>query len=252
MSGNLEVLDFDHIDAYPQWRNTLDHALQSVVDMLPLIETPKGGRHLYYRCDEIEGNQVLAQHQDGDKVKVYIETRSQGGMVVACGSPLAVHPLQKPYRLLSGNPLRIPLITTEQRATLSSVARSLNRYEKPRLASCPSHPLRKPRTAKGNRPSDKFNASAEWEDILNPMGWEVERTHGDTTYWRKPDSRRGSHHATTGYQGKDVFFCFSTESPPFQAGKRYTKFSAYALLYHKNDWKMASRTIQTNGLTGGI
>jgi hypothetical protein len=24
------------------------------------------------------------------------------------------------------------------------------------------------------------------------------------------------------------------------------------LLYHKNDWKMASRTIQTNGLTGGI
>ena len=128
LCGNLskpEVLDFDDPNAYPQWARGIDPLL---LDCLPLIETPSGGRHLYYRCPTIENNLVLARDAEGG---IVIETRGQGGMVVACGSPPSVHPTNKPYRLLHGNPFNPPTITPEQRATLLEQARRLNHYTKP-------------------------------------------------------------------------------------------------------------------------
>ena len=109
-SRNLEVLDYDHKEAYPEWSNLIDPTLLA---RLVLVATPSGGMHAWYRCETMDHNQVLARDDKGD---VYIETRGEGGMVVAAGSPLSVHPTHKPYRLVQGNPIHPPMITIEERA----------------------------------------------------------------------------------------------------------------------------------------
>ena len=120
-SRNLEVLDYDHKEAYPEWSNLIDPA---PLKRLVLVATPSGGMHVWYRCPIINHNLILAQYPDyndldkdgNPKPAIYIETRGEGGMVVAAGSPSSVHPTHKPYRLVQGCPIHPPMITIEERA----------------------------------------------------------------------------------------------------------------------------------------
>lgn len=236
-SGNLEVLDFDDPDAFPEWAKDIDANLLAT---LPLVKTPSDGRHIYYRCETIEGSKVLARDNNGG---VYIETRGEGAYIVAVGSPLSAHKLNKPYRLLSGNPFKPPMITQEQRAKLWEVARQLNRYTKPVKTDKPKKGSSK---RAGKLPSDIVNAM-EWEDILCPKGWEVVRVSGDTTHWSKPSSK--GNHATTGYGDNDLFYCFSTEARPFDGNQAYNKFAVYTLLYHNGDFRKSAKAIRIQSLT---
>jgi putative DNA primase/helicase len=81
LSGGLEVLDFDEPSMYPQWVKLIEKV---ILDGLPIIETPSDGRHIWWRYNAVEPNQVLARDEKGG---ILIETRGQGGMVVAVGSP---------------------------------------------------------------------------------------------------------------------------------------------------------------------
>jgi putative DNA primase/helicase len=247
-SGNLEVLDFDSPEAFPRWQAGLAPGL---LDGLPIVETPKGGRHVYYRCEIIEGSQVLAKKPDG---KPLIETRGQGGFAVAPGSPLTTHPLGRPYRLLAGKLTAVPLIEPERRAALFAAARPLTQY------TPPPKPVAKPAEPKpdrsllaelygldegdtNQRPGDLFNAQASWDSILEPHEWTIEAVRGGTTYWRKPGSRGNEHHATTNHGGSDRLFVFSTAAPPFEAGRSYSKFAAFALLNHQGDFSQAAKAL---------
>ena len=246
-SRNLEVLDYDHKEAFPEWSNLIDPTL---LKRLVLVATPSGGMHVWYRCPIIDHNLILAQYPDyndldkdgNPKPTIYIETRGEGGMVVATGSPLSVHPTHKPYRLVQGNPSNPPIITPEQRAGMHDAARSLNRYIKHKK------PARKTTMIinKGERIGDKFNATATWQEILEPAGWEIERTKGSLIYWRKPNSLRGNHHATTGYGDSDTLYCFSTDAPPFDHETAYNKFASYTLLYCDGDYRKAANHLIHN------
>src|SRR5262249_26533404 len=132
-----------------------------LVARLPQVMTPSGGLHVLYRCDQIAGNQKLAQRaeevdtedlprtEDGAlyeqkikeagirkengvyfKIKTLIETRGEGGYVLTAGSPPACHPSGNTYRLISGDLTAIPMIRPEERETLVSRARSFNTYIK--------------------------------------------------------------------------------------------------------------------------
>ena len=235
-SGDLEVLDFDNPKAVSEW---LPMITPSLVQRLLIVATPSGGAHIYYRCPTLERNLVLARLTADD---VYIETRGEGGMVVASGSPLGAHKTHKPYRVMQGDVFNPPKITEEDRALMFQVARSLNRYVAP-----PKPPItRIPRKAiRRGLVGDRFNEEAPWDDILVPMGWERESESGNVVYWRKPNSLRGSHHATTGYGSKeDVFYCFSTNAPPFEAGESYNKFACFTLLNFQGDYKASAQALQ--------
>jgi hypothetical protein len=211
-------------------------------------------------------------------LQVVIEKRVQGhvkqavgekGMVVAPGSPLAVHPSGRPYVLLQGDLSNIPTISPEDRKRMLDVARGFNLYVKPpRVQSRPTdlqdgtnksitinregqtllqelyglHPRLKP--------GEDFNARADWRDILEPLGWHLVTTRGDTSYWRKPNKQGPSHHATTNHKGHDMLYNFSSSIAGIEAGRGYTKFTIYAIFHCAGDFGKAARELARKGFGG--
>ena len=55
-----------------------------LVSRLVIVQTPSNGRHLYYRCPVIEGNQQLALNA---RRQTMIETRGEGGYALIPSSP---------------------------------------------------------------------------------------------------------------------------------------------------------------------
>jgi len=248
VSGNLEILDFDKPGAFEEWVAILPMAgdgLAELVDALPVIETPDGGRHVYYRCAEIQGAQKLARAREaytspsGKRKLVIIETKGEGGYVVAPPSPAECHDARKPYRQLSGPPLTsIPKISVAQRSWLLQAARSFDEVQ--------AEPVTRPSVSAGvigDRPGDAFNASATWPSILEPAGWVQLFDRGGVTYWRRPGKDGRGISATTGKCG-DHLYVFSSNAPPFDPERSYDKFGAMALLSHGGDVRAAAAALR--------
>lgn len=249
ISGNLEVLDFDDFEVFKFWRGQILLTDRTLLDRMVIVETPDNGRHLYYRCSEIENSQHLAQAENQD---VLIETRGEGGYVVAPGSPIAVHKSKRPYKLLQGSFADIPVITPAERQMMFEEARALNLYEAPIVETHSYRDLRAElKELYGElhylpkRPGDDFNERATWKEVLEPHGWQLIGSHGSRCLWRRPGKSEGSS-ATTNYQDTGLLIVFST-STAFQPGKGYTKFAAFAILNHGGDFAKAAQELSVKG-----
>jgi|SRR5579871_3243123 len=99
VSGGLKVLDFDSEDTWKAYRKLLDLQAPELLKTIPAVRTPTGGMHLYLRgLPSVPGNRKLAQRPlPGNKRQTLIETRGEGGYVVAPGSPGSCHPSGKLY-----------------------------------------------------------------------------------------------------------------------------------------------------------
>lgn len=266
-SGFLEVIDFDYEtnEIYPKWKAKVDEQHPSLLATLPIVQTPKG-KHVYYRCPTIEGNQRLAvaPMSPQDKEKVLIETRGLKGFVVAPMSPLTTHESTKPYVLLQGDLLDIPTITPKQRDVMIAVACSFDR----RVATTTSttSPTMKAiyqelygddlpsdddeyfyGKSHADRPGDAYNKTATWAEILEPHGWQYCHTTDDVSYWRRPEKIDGGVSASTGYKDTGLLYVFSTAASPFLAETTYSKFSAYAHLNHDGSYHAATIALADEG-----
>jgi hypothetical protein len=251
-SGGLEVLDFDTdaLTVFPAWYRLVSKVFARI-STLPVVQTPKGGFHVWYRAEGVESGRKLAQTE---AQQVLIETRGHGNYVVAPGSPPSVHPLQKPYRIIRGNLLATPTITMEQRGVMLQATRLFNRLI-PKTDTADKPPSRllggtMPRAGEDGRPGDWFNRTATWEQILEPHGWTSSRTTHKVIYWRKPDSGGREHQATTGYGGRDTLHVFSSSAAPFEQDKEYQKFHAFTLLNHQGNWSSAARALIAESALG--
>lgn len=279
VSGNLEVVDFDDGALYEDFLAIVaDTGLSAIVDVLPVVFTPSGGAHLYYRCEEAPaGNQRLAwklhpvpegaeivMRDKGKWVKrgtkelpviqdeggrewvkqIGIETRGEGGYVLAPPSPGACHASGKPYELLQGNLGAIPVITAADRRVLLALAQTLNEYLEP--AQKPREGASRPRTGAGLRPGEDYNVRGDYEAVLEAHGWQRVGRHGDRTLWRRPGKTEGLS-ATGNYAGSGVFYVFSSNGHPFEADRSYTPFGVYALLEHGGDYTAAARRLGEEG-----
>lgn len=248
VSGSLEVIDFESGAPMKEWEQLIKShpAGTDLLGKLVLVKTPTGGWHVVYRCkDGIERNQKLARKlvsNEGGKERpeVLIETRGEGGYVLAPGSPRSCHPSGKPYTLIRGDLANIPYVTTRERALLLDSARSFNEVIKPKGI------VRGPSKTTGKRPGDDFNTRASWEEILQPHEWEQEKRCGETTHWHRPGKNKGTS-ATTDYDGSDLFYCFSSNGDPFEADIAYSKFAAYTYLNHGGDFKAAAADLAAKG-----
>ena len=101
----------------------------------------------------------------------------------------------------------------------------------------------------GGRPGDDLAAQMSWEEILEPHGYQFDRTHGVETYWVRPGKhRRDGHSCTTNYQGSDLMWVFSTEMAGFESNRSYSKFATWAILNgYGEDFKAASKALRAQG-----
>jgi len=251
-SGHLEILDFDAPGLFKPWARLVPGDL---LRSLAIVGTPDHGWHAYYRCSAVAGNQGLAWDEGG---VVQIETRGQGGYAVAPGSPLAVHPSGRAYRLAQGCLSAVPTIAPEQRETLHNAAKSFNRLAAiPKSASVSEKAESRfgLRDLLGDlydslprRPGDDFNDRATWADLLDPLGWEsAGHGTGQTELWRRPGKGHGGISATTNYMGSDLLYVFSSSVPKLAAGESYTKFAVFALLHCNGDFREAAKRLAERG-----
>lgn len=112
----------------------------------------------------------------------------------------------------------------------------------------PRIPLQRTGDAVGDRPGDDFARHASWDEILEPHGYQFDRSQGEEAYWVRPGkNRRDGHSCTTNYQGSDLLYVFSTEMDGFEANTTYTKFATWAILNHGGDMKAASKVLRAQG-----
>lgn len=235
VSGGLEVLDFDDGSLFEPW-------FQLVSDIacgLTYIHTPSGGWHVIYRCEEIAGNTKIAMDPSRPKPTL-IETRGEGGQVVAWGSPDRTHPIGKPYSKEAGpHPWAPWKIAPEERRRLWQAARTFNKDpEVIKVAKRQiERALRPVSVATGQDPIvAKFNAKFPIAGILERHGW----TSRDGEHWTRPGKDFGTSarivQATDGTELVKVFT--SSTSLPTQS---LNAFELVKRLDHQGDGKAAYR-----------
>ena len=221
--------------------------------------TPSGGLHLLYRVHGggVDGNTRLAARpattaelarDPADRIKVWIETRGEGGYVIVAPSPGTAHPTGLPWvALASSHPTRIPTITAVQRARLLDIARRLDQLPSP--AAPPTRRMR-PAPSRGETPGDAFERQVDWADLLIPAGWAFVKRSGRSRLWRRPGKPAGVSASTGHTTDRDRLFLFST-STPFPAGQPVSKFHFYATLHHGGNHARAARALRDAGFGGG-
>jgi Bifunctional DNA primase/polymerase, N-terminal len=239
VSGNGEVIDVDDPSVLGLWYDLVEDMAPGLVARLVIVKTPTNGRHLYYRCPVIEGNQRLALNA---RREVRMETRGEGGYALIPPSPAWCHPDHKPYELRQGDLANIPTITPDERAILLNCARALNEYTPPERIYTP----RQPTATDGTKPGDIFAAKVSWDDILLPHGWTVAYRKAETTFWKRPGKKGRGISATAGHYG-DRLYVFSSNAHPFEPERAYSKFSAFAQLNYGGDFRKAATALAALG-----
>ena len=204
--------------------------------------TPSGGIHFLWRiADEpVPGNLKLAQRPgEGDSLLVYSETRGEGGFCITAPSHGLVHPSGQPWQLLRGSPAEIPMLSWDERNAIVDLFRSID--QSPKREILEKSLINKVATDE-DLPGDDFNERGEWKDILK--GWKVVYQANGVTYWRRPGKDIGIS-ASTGHVG-DNLYVFTT-STSFESQRSYSKFGAFAHLYHQDDFREAAKALRSQG-----
>lgn len=245
-SGNLEVIDIDQkysLDGqlYNEYTQAIKDNDAELFDRLMIIQTVGGGYHIYYRCTSILGNLKLASRETtpeeqamnpDDKVRVLIETRGQGGYVVA--------PPSKGYKVLVGD--AIPTITPDERDVLIELARSFNQVLDKPVKTHITHGYN-PKEY-GLSPFEDYNKRGDVIGLLTGHGWKVIREHGDRVIFRRPGKDVG----TSGdYLLTKQWFSVFTTSSVFEPNKAYLPYAVYAVLECNGDFKEAARRLLSAG-----
>ena len=242
VSDHSEALDFDETGLYAQFAHLCTaQGWGDLVERLPLVETPSGGHHLLYRCEEpVAGNTKLAETPDR---QTRIETRGEGGYTLAPGSPVACHAAGLPYQFARGSLSTVPTLTSAERSALHTLARVFNEFADPRHLA----PEPRPSYTAGTRPGDDFNARGDLPPLLETHGWRHLGCHGVKTLWQRPGKEGRGLSATSNYASSGLFYVFSANAAPFQPQQAYNPFAVYTLLEHGGDFSAAARALRAQG-----
>ncbi len=251
----LEIIYFDSVELAGPWAERVEARAPGLVGRLVRVQSPRPGMHVYYRCPVFGECQKLAcvAVADGGGVRevprkvTLVELKAEGGYCLVPPSPRRCHPRNRLYRLVEGSPplTRVPVISPEERGVLLGEASGFNRWTEPAPARVQRPPVRAAR-ADGRRPGDDFENKVSWADILVPHGWVPVRRRGEVEDWRRP----GKDHCVSGtvnYAASGLLYVFSTNGWPFEEGRSYSKFAAYAALNHGGDFTKAARALQAEG-----
>lgn len=235
VSGNLEAIDID-VKNWPGIDATFFGLIQSTYPMLwtslRIHSTPSGGYHVLYRCEHPIniGNQKLATASTSTQAG--IETRGEGGYVVA--------PPSLGYRVHQDMP--IPTITLEQRESLINLAKSLNEKIKPMPAPAIE---RDKRDYYDENPFEHYNRSDDAGRILLDNGWTEERTNNHShRYFIRPGKDRG---ISASFQLSSRIYYIFTTSTILDAERGYHPATLLAHLRFGGDKKATYKYLVEQG-----
>jgi replicative DNA helicase len=269
VSGGLEVIDVDCKydltgSLWDEFKTLLKDNLGDTFNSLVIATTTSGGYHIYYRCEEIEGNLKLANRATStkekeatyqknitsgssetvaknayknDKIRVLIETRGEGGYVVA--------PPSEGYKFIQGKPLGIPRITPQERACILAISRDFNQEEEtpPQVRKAP--------TSQTTTSSSEITSLEDYDQrgdavaLLISHGWTEVGTSGERVNLLRPGETTakssGNYHI-----GKRSLIIFST-STQFEPGKPYSPSQIFNLLECGGDWTKTAKELGSLG-----
>lgn len=240
ISGNLEVIDFDNHQGTAKQNFTRFckiPEIKSIIEGMTAEKTQSGGYHLLYRCDSIEGNKKIAQTLYNGKPDTIIESRGEGGYIVAAPS--------KGYELIGHSKMTsIKQISPDERELMHEFLHSFNEFVRPEQTF-----FHDTFNSQDERPGDDYNndskSSDEAKALLNHAGWHT----SNGTHWTRPDKKKGVS-ATFGKVtagGIPLFYCFSSNAYPFQDGKSYKPFQIFGLLAHNGNFEDAAKELSGRG-----
>ena len=254
----LSIIDFDSFELAVPWIDEVGRLAPCLIERLVMVQSPRPGLHVYYRapgmgeCQKLacapalDANGGVILENGKPRKTTLIELKAEGGYCLCPPSPRRCHPRNKLYQLVEGSPplTQVPFITADEQQVLLEQARKFNRWTEPepRLIK----PVAKNLRADGNRPGDDFERKATWADILTQHGWVLVGRRGEIEYWRRPGKIDGIS-ATVNYGDRGWFHVFSSNADPFEDGRSYSKFTAFALLNCDGDFNKAARTLQEEG-----
>ncbi|GAB3719624.1 hypothetical protein GCM10027592_63190 [Spirosoma flavus] len=255
VSGYLEVIDVDtkydlRGNLYTEFLSLIKDNLPEVASSLVIGQTRSGGYHLYYRCPDLiqlpklPGNTKLANREataeekaaSNEKLLVLIETRGEGGYVVA--------PPTAGYTIIQGDLSAIPVIDLESRNYLIAIARSLTEYIEPETR-------RESQKEYGQSSNDESNPFVDYNQrgdvvaLLEKHGWTFVKTEGQKVHFKRPGQ---SDAKTSGnfHEGHRTFFVWSS-STEFPEQKGISPASVYVQLECNGDTKEARRRLLADG-----
>jgi putative DNA primase/helicase len=256
---SLEIIDFDCLDLAAPWIDQVEQRAPGLTSRLVMVLSPRPGLHVYFRspvlaeCQKLacgpaedESGQVVQDEHGRLKKTTLIEAKGYGGYCLVPPSPRRCHPRNRLYRLLDGSPdlTQVPTISRAERDILLEEARKFDRWADLQPVCAP--PAVRTVRADGQRPGDDFERRASWAEILQPHGWVLVGRRGEVEDWRRPGKDTGVS-ATVNYAASGLLYVFSTNAHPFEDGRGYSKFTAFAVLNHGGDYARAARALQAGG-----
>ena len=256
ISGNLEALDVDlkYDDTGTLWEELqaiIEDELPGLLQKLTIVRTRSEGKHLLYKCSEIEGNLKLASRpttaekrkDPKDSQRVLLETRGEGGYIVAWPTP--------GYTLEQGTYETIPTITPKDRQALLSMARSFDRLPQPvqespqeRTAKRAGYP-----SSEGLTPWEDYNSRGDVLGLLEMHGWNIlrDQSRGSRVHVRRPGKTEAFRYQSGNFHTELRTFTVFSTSTDFTPERAYSPFQVYALLECREDYRVAARRLREEG-----
>jgi hypothetical protein len=245
LSSGVEVLDIDlkydiSGTLYKKFKDAVHLVAPGLLNKLTVVKTVSGGYHWIYRCTVIQGNLKLAQRYatgeeqiSGEKVKVLIETRGEGGYIATVPT--------KGYDLVYGSLETIQDITPEEREILLNCAREFNEV----LTEFKPTQRQEKKQIKGKTPFEDYNERGDVVALLTTHGWTPVKSRGSKILMKRPGSTTAAHSGNFDTE-RNHFSVFST-STEFEPQTAYLPYAVFAYLECKKDFPEASRKLYELG-----
>jgi hypothetical protein len=243
ISGNILVIDVDCKydltgNLFQDLKELIQTSKEGLFEKFQINTTIKNGFHLIFAChNKPIGNKKLAsrlatdeEKEKGDKVKVLIETRGEGGYI--CYPPTTGYSILKEgYETLTDDEIDIVL----------SCCRSFNQIEV-------KEPTFKNKVDESNyvtSPFDDYNKRGDCVQELINNGWKFVFEKGDNIHLKRPgatDSRVSGNFS----KKHNKFFVFST-STNFNELTGYSPVGVYCKLYFNDNWSECAKDLIAKG-----